>query len=459
MLAGGFYDKEVIMMLAKADRHEKRKKRIAARPHKYISYLGSVNKFEVKYPIGKDDKGKPLYFQPIKRFDELEGALARKDDIERAVFGRLLRDKTITMADLFANIINKNVLRAKSTVQGFQHVTKAFQQSMNVSVVELWTKEDIKKLNCENVGEAFNSLIKEKKWEKSTAETYKTIITNVINAEETKNFIRGVSFFTEKITDFKIKAKKEIKTKAINYYNMAELNRMVAAIEEIGGETEIKFKIQMLTGARIGEICGLKVKDIEAGVINFVDQIGLLDVNTTMPLKTGEIRFTPIPTTLEAMIMDLIHSKQLGNDDFIFKRRSKAMNRIYLRDILIKAGVEIIDKRSTHGFRRSLTTFVKGSMLERGVISDSINFERYIGHKVDGVPEMYNKSYMEDVSKERFRLITEQYFKAIKNGADVFRIDYNDIERKIYGKNDETEMPQMFVSKVLKLAQEYGINQ
>ena len=56
-------------MLVKADRYEKRRKRIAARPHKHISYLSDVNKFEVKYPIGKDENGKRMYFMPIKRYD------------------------------------------------------------------------------------------------------------------------------------------------------------------------------------------------------------------------------------------------------------------------------------------------------------------------------------------------------------------------------------------------------
>lgn len=54
-------------MLVKADRYEKRRKRIAARPHKHISYLSDVNKFEVKYPIGKDKDGKKNVFYADKK--------------------------------------------------------------------------------------------------------------------------------------------------------------------------------------------------------------------------------------------------------------------------------------------------------------------------------------------------------------------------------------------------------
>ena len=101
-------------------------------------------------------------------------------------------------------------------------------------------------------------------------------------------------------------------------------------------------------------------------------------------------------------------------------------------------------------------------MLERGVISDSINFERYIGHKVSGVPEMYNKSYMEKDSQERFRLIIGQYLNAIQRGDEVFRIDYMAIEDQLYrGDKDKVyevgALPKNFINGVLKLAQEYGL--
>ena len=72
---------------------------------------------------------------------------------------------------------------------------------------------------------------------------------------------------------------------------------------------------------------------------------------------------------------------------------------------------------------------------------------------------MYNKSYKEKVSKERFKLIIEQYLNAIRKGDEVFRIDYEDIENKLYNKTNEPPkmLPQIFVNNVLKLAEEYGV--
>lgn len=449
-------------MLVKVDRYEKRRKRIAARPHKYISYLGSIDKFEVKYPVGKTDKGTPLYFLPIKRYSELKAALERKDEIERKIYGRLLRDKKITLADIFENIIRKNELRAEATISGYKNVMEAFKNSNSVTVKDIWLNTDIGALTSEKMGEAFNELAKAKKWTRATATLYKTKISAVINAEETRNFIRGVAFFTENITAFKISVKNKPVTQERNYYSMEELHKIYMELERIGGETELVFKIQIATGARIGEICGLMVDDIDGGIISFTKQIDSLDVNKTMPLKTGNIRYTPIPEVIQNEIEKLIKKRCLESGAFIFKSRWRSNQRMRLRDISIKSGVKITEGRSTHGFRRSLTTFVKGSMLERGVISDSINFERYIGHKVSGVPEMYNKSYMEKDSQERFRLIIGQYLNAIQRGDEVFRIDYMAIEDQLYrGDKDKVyevgALPKNFINGVLKLAQEYGL--
>ena len=160
-------------MLVKVDRYEKRRKRIAARPHKYISYLGSIDKFEVKYPVGKTDKGTPLYFLPIKRYSELKAALERKDEIERKIYGRLLRDKKITLADIFENIIRKNELRAEATISGYKNVMEAFKNSNSVTVKDIWLNTDIGALTSEKMGEAFNELAKAKKWTRATATLYK----------------------------------------------------------------------------------------------------------------------------------------------------------------------------------------------------------------------------------------------------------------------------------------------
>lgn len=450
-------------MLIKADRYEKRRKRIAARPHKYISYLSDVNKFEVKYPIGKDKDGKRMYFMPIKRYDELNEAIKRKDEIERMIYGRLLRDKTITMNNIFENIIRNNISRTANTISVYKSINEAFNSSDSVTIKEIWTATNITDITSEKMGEAFNALVKEKKWKKSTAANYKAVLTTATRAEETRNFIRGIAFFTENITNFRLNIKKKPKIKENTHYTIQELHSLIEELKKIGGENELKFKIQIATGARIGEVCGLKVGDILDGVINFTEQIDIVNGNNRIPLKTGDIRFTPITKELEEDIKELVQKKGLGNDDFLFKSRWRSNQRIWLRDLCVKSGVKLIEGRSTHGFRRSLTTFVKGSMLERGVISDSINFERYIGHKVNGVPEMYNKSYMEKDSQERFRLIIEQYMDAIRKGKDVFRIDYNEIEEKLYMKQEDKPykmnniLPETFISDVLKLAHEYGL--
>lgn len=446
-------------MLVKADRYEKRRKRIAARPHKHISYLSDVNKFEVKYPIGKDENGKRMYFMPIKRYDEIKDALERKDEIERMIFGRLLRDKKITMSDIFNNVIKMNVSRTGGTIKIYKNLNEAFNNSDSVAVKELWTNTNITDITSEKMGEAFNALVKEKKWKKSTARNYKTVLTTATRAEETRNFIRGVAFFTENITDFKltIKAKTELNSK--NHYDMQELHKILKELDGIKGEAGLIFKIQIATGARIGEICGLIADDIKDGIIYFNNQISLTDSKERVPLKTGDIRFTPISKSIEEDIQKRIKDLNISGEDFLFKSRWRNAQRLRLIDIFTKCGIKIIEGRSTHGFRRSLTTFVKGSMLERGVISDSINFERYIGHKVEGIPEMYNKSYKEKVSKERFKLIIEQYLNAIRKGDEVFRIDYEDIENKLYNKTNEPPkmLPQIFVNNVLKLAEEYGV--
>lgn len=135
-----------------------------------------------------------MYFMPIKRYDEIKDALERKDEIERMIFGRLLRDKKITMSDIFNNVIKMNVSRTGGTIKIYKNLNEAFNNSDSVAIKDLWTNTNITDITSEKMGEAFNALVKEKKWKKSTARNYKTVLTTATRAEETRNFIRGVAF-------------------------------------------------------------------------------------------------------------------------------------------------------------------------------------------------------------------------------------------------------------------------
>ena len=133
-----------------------------------------------------------------------------------------------------------------------------------------------------------------------------------------------------------IKAKTELNSK--NHYDMQELHKILKELDGIKGEAGLIFKIQIATGARIGEICGLIADDIKDGIIYFNNQISLTDSKERVPLKTGDIRFTPIPKSIEEDIQKRIKDLNISGEDFLFKSRWRNAQRLRLIDIFTKCG-------------------------------------------------------------------------------------------------------------------------
>lgn len=131
------------------------------------------------------------------------------------------------------------------------------------------------------------------------------------------------------------------------------------------------------TGARIEEICSLKVEDVTEDAFNITDA----------KTKAG-IRAIPIHSKIEAVVKRLKDNSQDGYmlSGLTFNKYGDRSNAIGKRFATFKNGLDFGDDKSTHSFRHSLITYLDDAGVQTTHIQD------IVGHEKAGTTgKVYNK--------------------------------------------------------------------
>lgn len=140
------------------------------------------------------------------------------------------------------------------------------------------------------------------------------------------------------------------------------------------------------TGARIEEICSLKVEDVTSNAFNIIDA----------KTKAG-IRAIPIHSKIEAVVKRLKENSEDGYllSGLTFNKYGDRSNAIGKRFGTLKSGLGFNRDKSTHSFRHSLITFLDDAGVQLTHIQD------IVGHEKAGTTgKVYNKPAPVSVLKQ-----------------------------------------------------------
>ncbi len=140
-------------------------------------------------------------------------------------------------------------------------------------------------------------------------------------------------------------------------------NDVLAVLKEIPADLKTLFWCLALTSVRIGELLGLRRKNIDLvnRTIKFQDNLWRGDLQGST--KTDEVYEKYIPDALLRVLTDYLSEKQLAPDDFVFYRSEHDRRPIdpdYLRrevlyPTLQRAGIQRVKHASGfHAFRRAM---------------------------------------------------------------------------------------------------------
>lgn len=94
------------MLKVKLGKREVAKKKKLASQYRGISYRADDDVFVVRVPVGKDLKGKTIYFKPERRYTEIDKAVKRLMEVKRLIKKGIAEQRRFTFKDLH-NILNE----------------------------------------------------------------------------------------------------------------------------------------------------------------------------------------------------------------------------------------------------------------------------------------------------------------------------------------------------------------
>lgn len=412
------------MLKVKLGKREIMKKKKLASQYRGISYRADDDVFVVRVPVGKDLKGKTIYFKPERRYTEIDKAVKRLTEVKRLIEKGIAEQQRFTFKDLH-NILNE-----------YAEEVSGNQMTQIVGQAESTIKQYIKPLN--RMKELAPAI-----YEKSLDEVNKEEIENFLNVwlvtpaknkkepptvgSVNKQFYGIWQSLNAKALP---KIKKALKDRQIDVNGFKSILKDTKLEEPtviVAGEQEeelcydyeetqkmwremlterpqkrksarplakLCFMLQIITGTRISEVIGLKRGDffikpiVEGGYCVEIWKQKKQKYEKVTKTRASE-RNTPITKEIFTALMDYANSQGISDDDFIFSRRVQSTGKLesyvqaaltkYFKEFEKDAGVTNIKDRASHGFRHTLITYLgkSGAGLDRSVI------QKFCGHKSD----------------------------------------------------------------------------
>ena len=401
--------------IKKLSKREIDRKRNLARQYRGITYSVTEDIFIVRVKAGTNIQNKPIYFKPVRRYNEFEKALKRWNEVVKMVKDGTTEEKIITFEDLH-NKLKQILLEAKkaennmaygksySTIKGMITPFKAMEERAakiyKTPILEI-TKNDVKAFLTEWNKNPLKS-------EKNTAENVNTSFARVRNALQ----IEAVSDLIDvpeniiNILKTKLPVEKERKSadtkedlEADKFFSFEEIKIIWKFTKlfqptsiknnEQGGSDVAKIIIPILifTGIRIGEALGIKLKNVQKKSVTeggFCIWIGSQrqGEKITAPKTEQSKRVIPIPEKIYNMILDYTETHDLSDEDLIsyrvYNNEKNPVSAVtisnYFKAIEKNGNIQHKDKRGVHKFRAALTTYFRSMGIDENITN------KFTGH-------------------------------------------------------------------------------
>ena len=436
------------------DKEIKAKKELAGQ-HKGISYSAVRDDFIVRLRVGTDFQGKPIYFQPVRRYNNFSKALECLNLYkELAAAGNMARLKKVTLktVDEFWQKRLEEAKKAALSDESSEEVILSSKRDINTMTSYVAALSFAKKYiphiyelemhkYPDNVMQnAYNVLVNQIAGRSAAtiASYFKVMRSATFSTHFTDNFYNTIpknllnrinkqNFFVKQITDIKAKDTNPREVQENLLYNFAELHKLLKEAQKIRKkwkfeDERLKVLILLLlaTGVRIGELQNVTVKKI------FVDE----EVGTAVKIhrqynefnKKEAVTKTQQSNRTIPLCSYVYREVQKYINDFVLTVYDKILSTSpYLANVSItqttvsrkiaelemKAGVEHKKGRSSHAHRRDLVTYFEN------VFDISPKITRYfVGHE-DSKADSHIKSYNIDTkTKKRYSKIFVRAQKA-----------------------------------------------
>lgn len=442
------------------------KKKMLARAHEGISYVATLDKFEVKMKVGKDIHGKYIYFKPIVRYNNIDDAVKTAKLYREMIDSNMGRAKKVTIVRAIENRIEIE----KEAIANGSKQKKSYLATLNnalraFSVYDAAKNTNIINLTYEDIKGIIEHLRFRRGLSSKTIDNYNVIVKCSVKAYKTNssevdtkrsNHIRYLfDCANELMKNYRQKDKTEKQLKMYKLgkdtalYSIDELCKIINYMEEDlynlssdinrhkwtrereyarrkYNKTFIKYvavKLLMLTGMRISELRGLTKNDVDTNNLRIVINKQKTQQNFVQNTKTNNIRYVPITIELAS---DLDRVMEMNTEsEFIFDFIRDTVNA-YIREAESACNIPAGDNIS-HRFRHTIVSNL-----------DNLQACRYcVGHVElnDGEAkrsDVHEKVYVHstDIKMKKYEHAVYQYFRAIIKNDMGFE----------YSRDAETEM-------------------
>lgn len=425
------------------------KKKMLAKAHEGISYVATLDKFEVKVKVGKDIYGKYVYFKPIVRYDSIDKAIETANLYREMIANNMGRAKKVTIVRAIENRIKIE----KEAIENGSKQKKSYLATLNnalraFSVYDAAKNTNITNLTYDDIRGIIEHLRFKRNLSSTTIDNYNIIVKCSVKAYKTNssevdtkrsNHIRYLfDCANELMKNYRQKDKTEKQQKMYKLgtdtalYSIDEMHRMITYMEDElytlnqnisvqkwtrqqeratlkYNKTYFKYvavKLLMLTGMRISELRGLTSADIDTNNLRIVINKQKTMQNYVQNTKTNNIRYVPITIELAADLDRLISMNT--ESEFIFDFIQDTVNS-YIREAESACNVPHGDNVS-HRFRHTIVSNL-----------DNLQACRYcVGHVElnDGEAkrsDVHEKVYVHstDIKMKKYEHAVYQYFRAI----------------------------------------------
>jgi integrase len=184
-----------------------------------------------------------------------------------------------------------------------------------------------------------------------------------------------------------------------------EIVQAIFRVEWLDERSRLANMLASVTGLRVGEICGLRVRDVGSGCLYIQHSWNCRDKLKTP--KNNEVRTVEVPFPfIMGSLLQLADRNPHGTgpDSFIFwakvipgKPAERYLFLAGLRDALVKAGMDAVDaaEYDFHGWRHFFTAYMRDRLNKKLLKSQT-------GHKTDPMLEHYG-NHLLDGDRERIR--------------------------------------------------------
>lgn len=425
------------------------KKKMLAKAHEGISYVKSLDKFEVKMKVGKDIHGRYIYFKPIVRYNNIDDAVKTAKLYKEMIEANMGRAKKVTIVRAIENRIKIE----KEAIENGSKQKKSYLATLNnalraFSVYDAAKNTNITNLTFDDIKGIIEHLRFKRNLSSTTIDNYNIIVKCSVKAYKTNssevdtkrsNHIRYLfDCANELMKNYRQKDKTEKQQKMYKLgtdtalYSIDEMHRMITYMEDElytlnqnisvqkwtrqqeratlkYNKTYFKYvavKLLMLTGMRISELRGLTSADIDTNNLRIVINKQKTMQNYVQNTKTNNIRYVPITIELASDLDRLIAMNT--ESEFIFDFIQDTVNS-YIREAESACNVPHGDNVS-HRFRHTIVSNL-----------DNLQACRYcVGHVElnDGEAkrsDVHEKVYVHstDIKMKKYEHAVYQYFRAI----------------------------------------------